>query len=256
MVQFELYHYREKLIVVLFPSLAYNRPAFFLVLYLDNPGKRECEMKKSALLSCLVLAAAFLPAFSIPEVSENQTTQKPAGPRVRYAIVGGGAMSPAALYATVDGKSHQVIPKSQGKCLNIVSQRDFAGSGILSALVMHSVACGGNCCPDKFFFVSYLGDGQFKVSSEFADSWKEPEIEKWKGRWSVVVVSNNAGMNQERPLEFTRRFVLQDGEAAKMEEHQRSDLKTIVEIRSEVFKGTPGEEHTIKYDLTATAKKT
>jgi hypothetical protein len=122
---------------------------------------------------------------------------------------------------------------------------------------MDIAACGGNCCPNEFFFVSYLGNGQFKTSEEFADSWKDPAIEKWRGRWSVVVTSNNEGMmNQERPVEITRRFVLQDGEAVKIEEKRREDMASLVEMRSEIFKTTDLEEtHTLRYDLDGDGKE-
>lgn len=199
-------------------------------------------------LAASAAAAVILLAGSLSAAA--QASQKPAPvPRVRYSLGSGGG-----IVATVDGKVYRVTPKSS-KCLNIVSQRDFAGTGVISALVMDITACGGNCCPNQFFFVSYAGDGQFKVSKEFADSWKDPVIERWKGRWSVVVVSNNAGMNRERPVEYTRRFELQDGEAVKMEEHQRQNMKALVEIWSDIFKGTPGEKHTIKYDLDGDGKK-
>lgn len=135
-------------------------------------------------------------------------------------------------------------------------QKDFDADGYLDALVEDITACGGNCCPNKFFFVSARPDGTFAVSDEFADSWKDPDIEKWKGHWSVVVVSNNEGVNQQRPVEYTRRFVLEGGKAVKVEEHLRKDMKAIVEMRSEIFKtDDPGETHSFQYDLDGDGKK-
>ena len=111
-----------------------------------------------------------------------QAPQKAAGPRVRYAIVGGGAMSSAALFATVDGKSYQVIPKSQKKCLNIVSQRDFDGSGTVSALVEHSIACGGTAVRTR----SSLSPIPAMDSSKSARSSRIPgKIPRSKNGWAA-----------------------------------------------------------------------
>jgi hypothetical protein len=164
--------------------------------------------------------------------------------------------APGTLLATIDGKSSVLIAQSKGKCLEIVDQRDFDGDGSQDALVEDITACGGNCCPDYFFFVSAQSDGTFAISDEFADSWDLPVIEKWQGRWSVVVVSDNEGFNnRDRPVEITRRFVLQGGKAIKVEEQQRKELKAIAEIRSEIFKGDdPDETHSLEYDLNGDGK--
>jgi hypothetical protein len=163
---------------------------------------------------------------------------------------------PDRLVGTFNGKSSVLVPASKKKCLQIVEQRDFDGDGLTDALVEDITACGGNCCPNQFFFVSARPDGTFAISDELADSWKDPVIEKWKGKWSVVIVSNNEGVNTERPVEYTRRFVLEDGKAVKVEEHKRPDMKAIVEMRSEIFKtDDPAETHSIQYDLDGDGKK-
>lgn len=203
-----------------------------------------------------VVATAILIAGD--SIAQTQTSQPSAQAKVRYSIKQSGdtPFGPSTLVATFNGKASILINKSKGKCLQIVEQRDFDGDGSLDALVEDITACGGNCCPNQFFFVSARPDGTFAVSDEFADSWKDPVIEKWKGHWSVVVVSNNEGVNRERPIETTRRFVLEDGKAVKVEEHQRKDMKAIVEMRSEIFKGEdPQETHTFQYDLDGDGKK-
>ena len=141
-------------------------------------------------------------------------------------------------------------------CLQIVDQRDFDGNGLIDALVAHITACGGNCCPNQFFFVSALGDDRFEVSEEFADSWVDPIIEKWKGRWSIVVTSSNEGINLDRPVEITQRFILEGGKAVKVDEWRRKDLESIIEMRSEIFSMHDVDEmHSIEYDLDGDGKK-
>lgn len=208
-----------------------------------------------ACLPGVALDAAQGPSNGHPQAQSSPTT---APPKVRYSIKQSGDTSfgPSTLIATFNRKVSILINKAKGKCLQIAEQRDFEGNGLKDALIEDITACGGNCCPNRFFFVSARPDGTFVVTDEFADSWKDPVIEKWKGKWSVVVVSNNEGVNRERPVEITRRFVLEDGKAVKMEEHQRKNMKAIVEMRSEIFKGDdPGETHTFQYDLDGDGKK-
>lgn len=219
-----------------------------------------------ALAASLTFLALACPAVLAQQAAQSSSTSRPqvqssqpsARPKVRYSLKQSGEtpFGPSTLLATFNGKTSELISKAKGKCLQIVEQRDFDGDGFPDALVEDITACGGNCCPNKFLFVSARPDGTFAMSDEFADSWKDPVIEKWKGRWSVVVVSNNEGVNRERPVEITRRFVLEDGKAVKVEEHQRQDIKAIVEMRSEIFKGDDaGETHTFQYDLDGDGKK-
>lgn len=177
--------------------------------------------------------------------------------RISYSVKNSDetALGPSTLLATINCRSRVLINKSKGKCLRIVEQRDFDGDGLLDALVEDITACGGNCCSEKFFFISARPDGTFAMSREFADSWTEPVIEEWNGQWSVVIVSNNEGVNRERPVEITRRFVLQGGKAVKVEEHRRKELETVAELRSEIFKrDDPEEMHTLHYDLDGDGK--
>jgi hypothetical protein len=188
---------------------------------------------------------------------QAQPAQSPVRAKITYSIrAGASSFDPVALVATFNGKTSVLIPKSENKCLVIVERKDFDGDGLADALVENETACGGNCCANTFFFVSARPDGSFTMSDEFADSWADPTIEKWKDRWSVVVVSNNAGVNRERPVEMTRRFVLEAGKAVKVEEHQRKNMKAVVEMRSEIFRSDkPDETHTLQYDLDGDGKK-
>jgi len=185
------------------------------------------------------------------------TRQKPAHPRIEYSVEqsGDGAFGYAALHATANGKTCNLLSRSREMCLQVVDQRDFVGNGLIDALVAHITACGGNCCPNRFF-VSALGNGRFEVGEEFADSWAYPVVEQWKGRWSIVVTSNNEGINLDRPLEITRRSILERGEAVKVEEWRRKDLESIVEMRSEIFNTDDADEmHSVEYDLDGDGKK-
>jgi hypothetical protein len=216
-----------------------------------------------ALAGCLCIAgvmggkAITALAAHVPPATSAPPTPHPEAIQVTYSeSQTGDRMFANVLWATFNGKRSRLIDPSKEKCLKIIDQRDIDGNGLTDALVMDIVACGGNCCPNEFFFVSALPDGSFQVSNNFADSWGNPVIEKWKDRWSVVVVSNNEGVNCDRPVEITRRFVLEKGKAVKVAESRLKDIASILEMRSEIFKCKDSDEtHTIKYDLDGDGKK-
>jgi hypothetical protein len=177
--------------------------------------------------------------------------------KVRYSLTTSNNGFPfGILRATFNGKTTVLISRKREMCLRILAEKDFDGDGFPDVLVENVTACGGNCCSDTFFFVSPRPDGHFVVSPEFADSWDDPVMERWKGRWSVVVISNNTGMNTDPPVEFTRRFVLEAGKPVKVEQHRRQDMKSIVELRSNMFDSKdPEATLTLEYDLDGDGKK-
>src|SRR5215472_8372015 len=140
-----------------------------------------------------------------------------------------------ALRASENGKTYQLIDKSKEMCLSVVDQRDFDGNGFVDALVENFVSCGGNGTSNTFFFASAFRGGRFELSDEFGDSWGDPVIERWKGRWSVVVTWDSEGFENTVLFECTQRFILQSGKAVQVGEWMRKEMKGIVEIRSEMF---------------------
>jgi len=160
----------------------------------------------------------------------------------------------STLRARQNGKVYTLIDTSQEMCLLVEDQRDWDGNGLKDALVARLTACGGNCCPNFYFFISAMGNGRFEKSEDLADSWGEPVIEKWKSAWSVVLVSTNEGFNKDRPVEVTRRFVVRNGKGVKVEESTRQDMESLVEMRSEIFEGSD-DEHSIEYDLDGDGRK-
>ncbi|HEV2989466.1 MAG TPA: hypothetical protein VG759_13580 [Candidatus Angelobacter sp.] len=202
-------------------------------------------------------AFAQVDSASAPATTRPAPASKPRGPaRVSYSLTKSNNGPFDILRATFNGKTSLLISKKREMCLKILATKDFDGDGLPDALVENIPFCGGNCCSSTFFFVSPRPDGHFVVSREFADSWGDPVIERWKGRWSVVVVSDNAGMNTDPPVEFTRRFVLEAGKPVKVEQHRRKDMKSIVELRSNMFDSTdPEATLTLEYDLDGDGKK-
>ena len=174
--------------------------------------------------------------------------------KVEYFVEKSGDSMFSALRAKANGKTYTLIDKSKEMCLSVADQKDFDGNGLTDALVEHITACGGNCCPNAYFFVSALGNGRFEVGTDLADSWADPVVEKWKGLWSVVIVSTNEGANTDPAQEITHRYVLRAGQGVAVEESQRREIASVVEMRSGIFKGSE-DEHTIEYDLDGDGRK-
>jgi hypothetical protein len=187
--------------------------------------------------------------------AQPQRSANPERPqKIEYFVEKSDDSMFSALKVRANGKTTTLIEKSEEACLDVVDQRDWDANGLTDALVKRIKACGGNCCPNGYLFVSALGNGRFKMSDDLADSWGEPVVEKWKNHWSVVIVSTNEGINTSRPEEITRRFILRAGKAVKVEESLRKELESLLDLRSEILEGMKGE-HSIEYDLDGDGKK-
>ncbi len=182
---------------------------------------------------------------SNPENNDQNPSENPIGEKtnhtldtlVKYSVPDEEKLfSENILKAELDGKTYIVISKKDEiRCLEIVDQRDYDGNGTTDALLSFNNTCGGNCCANSFFFVSYLKDGHFQKSDAFGYSWANPNIKKWKQKWSVLVTSNNEGVNNNPAKEIIERFVLDSGKAIKVEESERKEIISIVELRSDQF---------------------
>jgi len=156
----------------------------------------------------------------------------------------------SSLVAIADDQTYSIIDLTEEACLKVLDQKDFDGNGTKDALVKLITACGGNCCGNSFFFVSYAGNGQFQRSEAFGYAWTDPTIGLWNGRWSVKVVSSNEGVNQAEPKERTERFVFDLGKAVLVEASERKSIVADVELKSAAFDmGHPDERHGITIDL-------
>lgn len=162
-------------------------------------------------------------------------------------------LSHAGLYARISQKKYTVIPEGleeDGRCMEIIDSLDFDQNGYNDALIMDILACGGNGYPNAFFFCSYSKEADsFRISKEFGQSWEDPIIEDWNGKPSVKVISNLQGMTTDM-AERTERFVLQDGQAIRVEYEEAKLIPAMIELKSADFTQKE-QEHgkRIKFDL-------
>lgn len=169
---------------------------------------------------------------------------------IKYFLGEDTIFTPTSLKATIDGNDYLIIEEREGFCIDIVEQKDFDGNGAKDALIQVITACGGNGAANSFFFVSYRDNGHFQISEQFGYSWGPPTIEDWKHRESVVIYSHNEGFNQMPPEEKYERYVLDAGQAIKIEESDRKHLLSMKELVSSDFDYNKYDEvKVINFDL-------
>ena len=184
-------------------------------------------------------------------VSYNISQSPEIKERVSYRLKKGDAvMFNRILEAEVNGKVYELVSNKENICMVIDTVMDFDLDGYSDAFIENIEACGGNCCPNSFFFYSYKGNGNFSRSDNFADSWEEPIIEKWQNKMTVKIKSVNAGMNVDAATETYRRFILNDGMALKVEQYERRPLASEIEMTSDEFDISKFDEYRyIAFDL-------
>jgi hypothetical protein len=199
------------------------------------------------------------PTIALPLKSGSYTANPLPSPRapqsnpgtvVDYFVDKSSDQMYGSLYAKVNGQQYKIVGTQEQTCLTVEDQRDYDGNGSTDALIRRNVSCGGNCCADAFYFVSYMGNGHFEQSADFASSWVAPEVQEWKGMWSVVITSSNEGINTLAPVETRERYVLDTGQAVRVESSEHLEIVAVAELRSEQFDPqNDGQELQIPYDL-------
>lgn len=159
------------------------------------------------------------------------------------------------LLADVDGLSYILIEDDDDMALlSIVSVKDFNGNGTNEVLVSASPA--GNCCPNTLFFYSYVGNGYFARSLDFDHSWGEPEVKKWKDKWSVVVFSSNEGVGQQKLQEARNTYILDELSAVKVATAVKKPLVSLAEMTPSEFNFNKNDEvRKLYFDLDGDGQK-
>jgi hypothetical protein len=156
------------------------------------------------------------------------------------------------LYAKIDGKIYTLVDSSENICVGIKDIRDYNNDGIEDVLVALIHGCGGNCCGNSYFFISYI-NGKFIRTKEVAYG-NMSVIEKWKEQWSFVSISNNEGVNTMPPEEVTERFILVADSIVRVEIYEPKKIEAVVEMRSDEFDWNEDEERTLLYDIDGDGK--
>ncbi|MDY6868497.1 MAG: hypothetical protein SVT56_11480 [Chloroflexota bacterium] len=177
-------------------------------------------------------------------------------PVIKYSLKNEeSVMQSNTVIADIDGKKIE-IPDKEERCIMMVEQKDFDGDGDIDLLLEDAVACGGNCCPNGFYTVSYQ-DGKFNISKIFNSSWSGIKVEKWKGRWSFLsTFINFAGANTDPYYEATKRHILLNGKIKLVEFIEKEEMKALINIRSSDFNMEKADkEKTYSFDVDGDGKK-
>ncbi|WP_157202725.1 hypothetical protein [Calidithermus chliarophilus] len=198
----------------------------------------------------------------LPEASERSlgvppdTTPNPTKPKddLVYERVDPNTETPGPpfyrLVARSGDRAYVVIDEKEEICFYDLYPKDFDEDGYSDVLIRMNGGCGGNCCLDEYFFVSHRGNGRFSRSKPFGYAYKEPKIERHRGRWSVVVEVRNEGFNTDDPIDVRERYVLEDGNAVLVEKSELKPLLALAEMKSEELSDlTAAEERSLRYDL-------
>ncbi len=122
------------------------------------------------------------------------------------------------LSASIQGQEYIIVSEAENQCLRIYDQRDYDGDGYTDALIMYLSGCGGNCCPNQFYLVSYRGNGQFYRSDLLGYSWVDPTIERWQDTWRITVTTDNSEAALDTPISTKENFILKDGQVVEVNE--------------------------------------
>ena len=162
-------------------------------------------------LASVMVAVACVAATSFVSCT-GSTTKAPAV--VSYVGVNSdGRLFLDSLFGLVDSTERYWIntEPAAAECMLLTAQEDFNGDGQTDALVTNVQACGGNAVGNSFFFVTYVGDGQFALSNSFGSNvYDDPSIETWEGMKSVVITESSFDEWTEEYESHVERYVLVD----------------------------------------------
>jgi hypothetical protein len=151
------------------------------------------------------------------------------------------------------GATFVVLAPQDNPCLGVLLERDLDGDGLTDALIENRTC--GNCCPSMYLFVAGTTSERFEAQ-DLAAQWVPPELETWRGRSSVVLQTDNEGMNLAPPEKVTRRFVFESGRAVMVEEQRAVEEKALANLRAGQFANAkPDQEKVLSFDLDGDGKK-
>jgi hypothetical protein len=165
------------------------------------------------------------------------------------------------LCAIVDGRQVTILdrPVEAFGCITVERTGDFDGDGNLDALIRHSGTCGGNLLGEDFLLVLNHGEGAFTVTETFGEGTFNEllSVEPWGEALSVVIASNNEGINTDTPLDLITRYVVRNGRLMQVDRDRVRERKALKNVRSRAL-GEPDEirPRTIQLDLQGIGRKT
>lgn len=185
-----------------------------------------------------------------PSASSAQQQLLPIHYRVETRGEPGGEK--LSVLADRAGSTFRVFAGEFTCCLSIMVEGDLDGDGLADALIEEGT--GGAAGKFIYFFApGTLSDG-FSVQEL---GYGAGEVETWRGRSSLLLYTDNEGVNTDRPEQGTRRFAFERGRAVVVEEKHAVEVKAVVDLRSEQFDASydRDEEKALRFDLDGDGKQ-
>jgi len=178
------------------------------------------------------IATAFLG--SCVSISSAHGIQPQEGTEIEFRVVENKELTPSSIVATRNGKETVVVAEGEFFCVYLGGELDFDQNGLVDALA-GTGACGASCCASQYFLVLSQDDGSFRRTEFFGSSWKKPIIEPWKGKPSIRILTQPAGMDTNPSIRSVHRYVVQNGEVNEVEKSVAKPVPAIWEFNSFEF---------------------
>lgn len=173
---------------------------------------------------------------------------------IHYRVEARGEPGGEKLSVLADrgGSSFKVFAGEFTCCLSILVEGDLDGDGLTDALIEEGT--GGAAGKSVYFFAPGTMSDGFLVQEL---GYGSAEVETWRGRPSLVLSTDNEGVNTDRPEEGTLRFAFEHGRATVVEQEHAVEIKALADLRSEQFDAVDArdEERSLSFDLDSDGKQ-
>lgn len=169
--------------------------------------------------------------------------------KINYSLKRNGEDIYEELNATVNDEKINIISFKDRKCFEIIEIQDYNNDGLEEVLI-ETNACGGNCCGNTIFVISYKGD-KFIQTQQVGYDFDGIELNYNKNNTRHFIIDNqNIGAGNTSLCEDEKEtYIFENYELKLINVEHQQKLEAILELKSEDF--LPKES-----DLTHTYDKT
>jgi hypothetical protein len=221
-----------------------------------------CNPSDGAASSAAVSAAPVVAASALPPPSSSAAVLPSSPPPplppspIRYRVVsqGGPGSETFSVLAKRNGSTFKVEGARFNCCLSVLTQKDLDGDGLIDAILEEGTGGTGAYGDPMYYFVAGTMGDVF-LAQEVGNG--EGKLAPWHGKSSLVLDTDNEGVNTDRPERGILRFAFENGHAVLVEEKHAVEIKALADLRSEQFDAVSNqdEEKSLFFDLDGDGKK-
>lgn len=139
------------------------------------------------------------------------------------------------LMGHFEGNDSTLIAFEDSIHLELSAEEDLDEDGYMDLVLRNNAAWKGQCCLHSYFIASYRGNGRYTLSHFRGNAFHNPVIERWKGKWSVIIDSLNSSLDTIALLDMRQRFIFHDGELEMAEKIVHAEIDALAEIRAAAY---------------------